>query len=67
MNLDRLRAIAYAYEQAVRHNASEEGRDLEQEALAAIYGAAKCLPRPSRVDRITDLVAEVLEAAELDR
>ncbi len=67
MNLDQLRAIADAYEMAIRTNAEMDGHTLEHEALASIYGAARCLPRPSRSDRVKDLVAEVLEAAELDQ
>lgn len=56
-SIDRLRQTADAYEQAVRTNAaSEDGRNLEQEALAAIIGASRCLKYSA--DTVLDLVRE---------
>ena len=65
MNLQTLREIANAYEQSVRTCADIWRRDLEMEALAAIQGAARCLSGSS--ERVTDLVREVVEDAELSK
>lgn len=59
MNLDAVRDIADAYEQAVRTNAGMQSRDLAQEALACIAGAARCLAYPE--DQLESLIKAAVE------